>query len=441
MIIRIWLLFLILKLMVSYWFPFLADEAYYWVWSKHLALSYFDHPPMVAWLLKLGHVFENFGHAVRWPIVILGHASILIWVAIMKRWLNEKDLFLYFLMLSLSFITGLGPSLATPDSPLMFFWPLAIYSLLRALESKKIGWYLAVGAACGLGFCSKYHMALFLPIVLIWLTLEKKWKEVRVAYLLPLFLIFAATAAPVFVWNYQNDFASFKFQLDHGFASKNDTGWVLDYVGSQIGLVFPTIFIFALMTTRKIKSLGDKRWLVYFAWFAPLLFLYSSTKGRVEPNWTAIALPSIFALSLLNDYKRAWIKATLWIWGVAIVVVLSEVQFNWLPVEPNKLKTYEYTAFDEFLTYPEKYKPFYASSYQMASMIYYKTKTPVYKLQGTHRKDQFDFLPQSKPVREVLEFHLLLGVWNQLPYWINEYKAEQITPDRNDLRLMRYTRD
>src|SRR5262249_27935614 len=28
------------------------DEAYYWVWSRHLALSYFDHPPMVAYLIR-----------------------------------------------------------------------------------------------------------------------------------------------------------------------------------------------------------------------------------------------------------------------------------------------------------------------------------------------------------------------------------------------------
>jgi hypothetical protein len=31
-----------------------TDEAYYWLWSRHLAISYFDHPPMIAYLIRLG---------------------------------------------------------------------------------------------------------------------------------------------------------------------------------------------------------------------------------------------------------------------------------------------------------------------------------------------------------------------------------------------------
>ena len=31
-----------------------ADEAYYWMWSKHLAGGYYDHPPMVAFVIRLG---------------------------------------------------------------------------------------------------------------------------------------------------------------------------------------------------------------------------------------------------------------------------------------------------------------------------------------------------------------------------------------------------
>src|SRR5690606_13088073 len=129
----------------------------------------------------------------------------------------------------------------------------------------------------------------------------------------------------------------------------------------------------------------------------PLLFLSSSLRGRVEANWNAVAYPSIFALALLTNYKRIWIKATLWIWAFAILILMSQMQFKWLPIEERRLKTSEFYAFDDFLTYPEKYKPFYASSYQMASMLYYKTKVPVYKLKGTHRTDHFDFLNESRP--------------------------------------------
>ena len=30
------------------------DETYYWEWSRHLAGGYFDHPPAIAVLIRLG---------------------------------------------------------------------------------------------------------------------------------------------------------------------------------------------------------------------------------------------------------------------------------------------------------------------------------------------------------------------------------------------------
>src|SRR5262249_11353398 len=31
-----------------------TDEAYYWTWSKEGALSFLDHPPMIAWFIRFG---------------------------------------------------------------------------------------------------------------------------------------------------------------------------------------------------------------------------------------------------------------------------------------------------------------------------------------------------------------------------------------------------
>jgi hypothetical protein len=30
------------------------DEAYYWVWSQHLAWGFFDHPPAIAAIIRMG---------------------------------------------------------------------------------------------------------------------------------------------------------------------------------------------------------------------------------------------------------------------------------------------------------------------------------------------------------------------------------------------------
>src|SRR3954453_7197420 len=44
----------LLRLVAAAYTPLTFDEAYYWTWSKHLAGGYYDHPPMVALVIRLG---------------------------------------------------------------------------------------------------------------------------------------------------------------------------------------------------------------------------------------------------------------------------------------------------------------------------------------------------------------------------------------------------
>src|SRR6202047_252222 len=48
-----------LRLAAAAWTPLTFDEAYYWMWSKHLAGGYYDHPPMVAAVIRLGTVIAG----------------------------------------------------------------------------------------------------------------------------------------------------------------------------------------------------------------------------------------------------------------------------------------------------------------------------------------------------------------------------------------------
>ncbi len=53
-----------------------ADEAYYWLWSKNLSFGYFDHPPMVAVLIRASTaVFGDTEFGIRWLSVLLGAAA------------------------------------------------------------------------------------------------------------------------------------------------------------------------------------------------------------------------------------------------------------------------------------------------------------------------------------------------------------------------------
>src|SRR2546423_14924585 len=48
-----------LRLLAAAWTPLTFDEAYYWMWSKHLAGGYYDHPLGVAAVIRLGTIIAG----------------------------------------------------------------------------------------------------------------------------------------------------------------------------------------------------------------------------------------------------------------------------------------------------------------------------------------------------------------------------------------------
>lgn len=435
-LIFLWILTFAIKLWLGYQFPLFADEMYYWTWSKNLSLSFFDHPPFVAWLFWLGHFFEGFGHSVRWPGILMGHLSFIPWLFLLKNYFSRTDLRIWFAIFMLNPVTGLGSLVITPDVPLLFFWGWALLFYFRAIETSRWHWFALLGIACGLGFCSKYHMALFLPAALIHLYVTKTYPRIKMAHVFLALSMSVLFAAPVLIWNYQNDFVSFRFQLKRGLGQSFAPEWVLDYLGGQLLLVFPTLLYLAFQQ-RRVAPLN---WINAFAWFPLGFFLFASFKGRVEPNWTAIALPAVFALACTTGTRKAWLKRTLWVWGVFIAVFLTHLQWHWLPLEDRRLKTGEYTAFDPFLQYVGRYQPLYVNSYQMASALHYKTGVPIVKLRGIHRFDNYDLLPESHPTAPL--FYALLSCWNDFPQWLkDEYTMEPVIEGLPlDMRLLKFTR-
>eukprot|EP01035_Chromulina_nebulosa_P048969 gene48969-66479_t len=52
-------------------FELRTDEAYYWTWSKENVLSFLDHPPMIAWFIRLGTaIFGDTTFGVRFAGIV-----------------------------------------------------------------------------------------------------------------------------------------------------------------------------------------------------------------------------------------------------------------------------------------------------------------------------------------------------------------------------------
>jgi dolichol-phosphate mannosyltransferase len=98
------------------------DESYYWFWSQHLALGYFDHSPMVAWFIKATTLFFNSEMAVRFSSIITTIiVSFLIW-NLAKNLFNETIAAAAVIVLNTLPEMMTASIIITPDTPLFLFF-------------------------------------------------------------------------------------------------------------------------------------------------------------------------------------------------------------------------------------------------------------------------------------------------------------------------------
>ncbi|WP_413576330.1 ArnT family glycosyltransferase [Bdellovibrio sp. HCB290] len=432
---RLWLISLFVKLILAALLPLSADEAYYWVWSNRLQLSYFDHPPMVAWLFYLGHFLEPFLNAVRWPAVLLGHFTIWIGIEFLRKHVDLEKIRVWIYLVMFSPLLGFGSLIVTPDLPVIFFWVLSIYFFDLVLQRKDLKSYAAFGCALGLGFCAKYHIVLFVPCLFLYLLFEKKWREVRWKYVPVTLVTGLLFCLPVILWNYQNDFSSFRFQLDHGFERPDyNVEWTITYVLAQILIIFPWVFWGAL----RAKVPASMRHLLYFAWVPLLFFFGTSFKALVEANWPIIAYPAVFMLAVLHPKMQKWYRYYVGFFGALIAIVISLLFIPQLrKLDPKISEPFDYELLAKETV---NYQPLYGDSYQMASSLWYFSKNPVFKLQGISRYDYFDTFTEAKPQEN--KFYLVKREGNGLPGWISEqqWTYQEVRKVAPDFVVLEFTR-
>jgi len=213
------LLFTLFNIVTNNFIPFYSDETYYWLWSKKLALSYFDHPPMVAYLIKLTTLFGDSRMEIRLAAPLLMTASAYILYRLAHRMFDEKvATYTLYIFLSGIVVQG-GYTLITPDIPLIFFWSLTLYLTYLYIDSGVSRYTIAIGISAGMLLLSKYTGVLLLVSIVAYILLYKRviLKDRYFYYALVIcFLVFT----PVIYWNYLHDFVSFKFQLGHGIATQ-----------------------------------------------------------------------------------------------------------------------------------------------------------------------------------------------------------------------------
>lgn len=417
---RIWWLILALKLVLGAWLPLTPDEAYYWVWSQHPQLSYYDHPPMVAWLMWLGHLLPVW--ATRWPGILLAHAGLYFWLKVFSPFLSPRLQILWLILISLMPLTGPGSLIVTPDLPLMFSWGLSLWAFQKMLKSGgDVTSALRLGAALGLGILSKYHIALIGPVLLAWWFCEKpsfRWRR----WLPWTLLAMVVVATPVWLWNWQNDWASIRFQLSHGLGRPSwKTSWTYEYVLAQIALIFPTLLWLAL------KSQAP-RYLKVAAWFPLIFFFFTSFRGYVEANWPLVAHPVIVGIGLMTtaQHLRRYIVPPLVLWASGLIFILVICALPQWPYWAAKTKLNDLRGYDVLNSKSLSLAPLYAPTYQIASLLSFRQQRSVMKLRGMNRHDFFDSLPESIPTTD--HIYLVMRKSDGLPTMWQAWQKSQVIP-------------
>ena len=288
------------------------DEAQYWHWSNDLSFGYFSKPPMIAYFIFITTSICGNGEACIRLASPLAHAitSFLIYLA--GKNLFDKKIG-YFAALTYLTLTGVsfGVNFISTDAPLLMFYALSLYFLIKALNFNQTKDWLLMGLAIGLGLLSKYSMAIFPLMVLVYLVLNNKHNYFNYYrnFALAIFVAFLVYA-PNFLWNYQNHFASYAHtkantNLSQGFSLNPLKS--LEFLGGQFlvfGLIlFACLIIFITKPKENAKLLADNnvkinRFWLLFLLSVPLIaaMLVLGLISRANANWAA---PSYLAATIL----------------------------------------------------------------------------------------------------------------------------------------------
>ena len=374
----------------------LPDEAYYWVYSQYMSWGFFDHPPFVAvWVTISDFLFTDelgvrFFSSISFSLLIY-----LVWITI-DHPLKKKFTWLFIVLVFSTALLNVYGFITTPDTPLLFFFALFLWSYKEYLTKRNTVSYLLLSLAITGMMYSKYQGILIVLFIFL-----SNWKLVKDYKIWLVCLGALVLYIPHIHWQYVNDFPSVRYHLyERASVATYKFEYTLMHFVNAIAILGFTFIVMYKAFFKGIKS-NDlfHKGLNYIISGFFIFFLVASFRGHVQAQWIApIMLPLILItfnylvenntqLKLFNYLAIANISIILF---VRIMIANEGIIPVKLDFHGNKqwtLKVKEFTKGSDKL---------FINSFQNASIYWFYTKEKThYQKNYLGRKNQYGFIPNN----------------------------------------------
>ena len=453
-------LFFIMNTMV------IDDEAYYAMYSRHLAWGYIDHGPVIAIVIKLGiFLFGENGFGVRFGALALYTLLSIFLYLFGKKEFNKNTGVILFTTYWINILFHTNGIVSTPDVPLAFFSIFAIIFYYKAYFEDANFFYLG-GFILGLALLSKIS-ALFIAagfglFPVICSQLRVHLKDFRFYFS---FLIAFAVFSPFIIWNVQNDWAFVRYQGAH-IAQKGSISTFFElWAGSAI-LLGPVLFYYTVSLPWKqlnlvIKNKVSSAKELYFAVVTAVPFFYfvsHSFFSRFELNWPApVFYGGLFLFSIhTGKAVERFPKCLIFQWGLSLFLVLLisvQTMLPFLPVKGKNDITNRYFIYDGLIKNLElflldntelKNYRISANNYQIPSMInlYLKPEKEAACLSVNYHQTLYSFLYPLESLKK--DRLLFIGKGDSFPEFLSPHWSQiefltSMETERNGNLIQKYS--
>ncbi len=275
------------------------DTYYYWDWSRHLDLSYYDGPPLIAYIIWI--ITNILGHSLFSLHLIAITFTILTTYIIYKTaslFLDKKNSYLTTLLwLTSPLVTQDMLVQVTYDTPLTFFWICSIYytiiylKLNPTLKEDNFRILSFIGISLGFLLLSKYTGIILIACLLIFILSSTYISLFKSKHFYLTIFIILVIFSPVIIWNIQHDWVSVLYQLNSHRSTTQSQGLVL-LLKTFIGKILPSLnlMLFApILALIQPKSRGNniiKLLLILTIGFITTYILLSSITN-IRNTWLA----------------------------------------------------------------------------------------------------------------------------------------------------------